>query len=119
MLRAADLFLLTTEPPESFGIVLIEAMACGLPAIATDYPGVRAVVDEGENGLLVPRGDPDAVAARARRAWSRPAPRARRATRRGRPAQGASASGPGRGWSSAWTTPTREAIATRRAKAAR
>ena len=63
MLRAADLFLLTTEPPESFGIVLIEAMACGLPAIATDYPGVRAVVDDGETGLLVARGDPDAVAA--------------------------------------------------------
>ncbi len=53
VLRAADLFLLTTEPPESFGIVLIEAMACGLPVIATDYPGVRAVVDEPETGLLV------------------------------------------------------------------
>ncbi len=63
VLRAADLFLLTTEPPESFGIVLIEAMACGLPAIATDYPGVRAVVDEGETGLLVPAGDASAVAA--------------------------------------------------------
>jgi len=37
-------------------------MAAGLPAIATDYPGVRAVVDDGESGLLVPRGDPDAVA---------------------------------------------------------
>src|SRR5690606_14945956 len=58
VLRAADLFLLTTEPPESFGIVLIEAMACGLPAIATDYPGVRAVVDE-ETGVLVERGNPD------------------------------------------------------------
>lgn len=63
VLRAADLFLLTTEPPESFGIVLIEAMACGLPAVATDYPGVRAVVDEGVNGTLVPLGDVDAVAA--------------------------------------------------------
>jgi glycosyltransferase involved in cell wall biosynthesis len=62
VLRASDLFLLTTEPPESFGIVLIEAMACGLPAIATDYPGVRAVVEEGATGLLVPRGDPGAVA---------------------------------------------------------
>ncbi|HEX6945139.1 MAG TPA: glycosyltransferase family 4 protein, partial [Casimicrobiaceae bacterium] len=62
VLRGADLFLLTTEPPESFGIVLIEAMACGLPAIATDYPGVRAVVDD-ETGLLVPRGDVAAVAA--------------------------------------------------------
>jgi glycosyltransferase involved in cell wall biosynthesis len=62
VLRAADLFLLTTEPPESFGIVLIEAMATGLPVIATDYPGVRAVVDD-ETGMLVPPGDPAAVAA--------------------------------------------------------
>jgi glycosyltransferase involved in cell wall biosynthesis len=66
VLRACDLFLLTTEPPESFGIVLIEAMASGLPVVATDYPGVRAVVDEGENGLLAPRGDVRAVAARLR-----------------------------------------------------
>jgi glycosyltransferase involved in cell wall biosynthesis len=63
VLRATDLFLLTTEPPESFGIVLIEAMACALPVIATEYPGVRAVVDEGETGVLVPRGDVDATAA--------------------------------------------------------
>jgi glycosyltransferase involved in cell wall biosynthesis len=62
VMRAADLFLLTTEPPESFGIVLAEAMACGLPAIATDYPGVRAVVDPGVTGTLVPRGDPGATA---------------------------------------------------------
>lgn len=64
VLRASDIFLLTTEPPESFGIVLIEAMATGLPVVATDYPGVRAVVTEGECGLLAPQGDPDAVAAR-------------------------------------------------------
>ena len=62
VLRACDLFMLTTEPPESFGIVLIEALACGLPAIATDYPGVRAVIDDGETGYLVPAGDADAVA---------------------------------------------------------
>lgn len=63
VLRACDLFALTTEPPESFGIVLIEALACGLPAIATDYPGVRAVIDDGETGYLVPAGDPAAAAA--------------------------------------------------------
>ncbi len=67
VLRAADLFLLTTEPPESFGIVLIEAMACGLATIATEYPGVRAVVDDGETGLLVEPGDPEAVANAVRR----------------------------------------------------
>jgi glycosyltransferase involved in cell wall biosynthesis len=66
VLRACDLFLLTTEPPESFGIVLIEAMATGLPVVATDYPGVRAVVVEGETGLLAPRGSVGAVAARLR-----------------------------------------------------
>lgn len=61
VLRASDLFVLTTEPPESFGIVLIEAMACGLPALATDYPGVRAVVDD-ETGILIPAGDSAAAA---------------------------------------------------------
>lgn len=63
VLRASDLILLTTEPPESFGIVLIEAMACGLPAVVSEYPGVRAVVDPGRNGLLAPPGDTEAVAA--------------------------------------------------------
>jgi len=61
VLRASDLFVLTTEPPESFGIVLIEAMACGIPCLATDYPGVRAVVDDA-TGELVPAGDSAAVA---------------------------------------------------------
>ena len=62
VLRACDLFLLTTEPPESFGIVLIEAMACGLPTVATEYPGVRAVVDDGETGILVEPDSPATVA---------------------------------------------------------
>ena len=66
VLRGADLFVLTTEPPESFGIVLIEAMACGLPTITTDFAGVRAVVDDGETGLLVPRGDLGALTAALR-----------------------------------------------------
>ena len=66
VLRAADLILLTTEPPESFGIVLIEAMACGLPAVATEYPGVRAVIEPGINGVLAPPSDAAAVAAALR-----------------------------------------------------
>ncbi len=62
VLRGCDLFLLTTEPPESFGIVLIEAMACGLPTVATEYPGVRAVVENGETGILVEPDSPATVA---------------------------------------------------------
>ena len=104
VLRAADLLLLTTEPPESFGIVLIEAMAAGLPTIATEYPGVRAVVDEGETGLLVPPGDADAVAGAIRRLVEagRPGgpPWAQQGGRR------PSASGAGPACSTAWTPPT-------------
>ncbi|MGI9021257.1 MAG: glycosyltransferase family 4 protein [Solirubrobacterales bacterium] len=77
VLRGADLFLLTTEPPESFGIVLIEAMASGLATVASDYPGVRAVVDEGITGLLVPQGDAGAVAAALDRLGGDPAERGR------------------------------------------
>ncbi len=72
VLRAADLFLLTTEPPESFGIVLIEAMATGLPVIATDYPGVRAVVADGHRS-------PGAAGRRRRRGGAAPRDRRDRA----------------------------------------
>jgi glycosyltransferase involved in cell wall biosynthesis len=62
VLRAADLLLLTTEPPESFGIVLIEAMACGLPVIAVDRGGPASIVADPETGWLVPPDDRNALA---------------------------------------------------------
>ncbi len=52
---------------EGFGLVLIEAMAAGVPVVATDVPGVRDVVRTGETGLLVPAGDAIALAAAIRR----------------------------------------------------
>ena len=58
---AADIFVLPSFPPESFGIVLIEAMACGIPVIAHDIPGVRSVVDDKGNGLLVQSGNKTAL----------------------------------------------------------
>jgi glycosyltransferase involved in cell wall biosynthesis len=66
-LRAADLLLLSSDPPESFGIVLIEAMASGLPTVSTDLPGVSSVGVPGETGLVAALDDPDALAAALRR----------------------------------------------------
>jgi glycosyltransferase involved in cell wall biosynthesis len=42
--------------------VLLETMACGRPLVATETPGIRDYVVDGETGLLVPPGDPDAFA---------------------------------------------------------
>jgi glycosyltransferase involved in cell wall biosynthesis len=71
-LRAADVSLLPSDPPESFGIVLVEGMACGLPAVAADYPGARAVVAPGA-GRIVPRGDAGALAESVRELVTLPA----------------------------------------------
>ena len=48
---------------EGFGLVLIEAMAAGVPVVATNVDGIRDVVRDGVSGLLVPVASPDALAA--------------------------------------------------------
>jgi phosphatidylinositol alpha-mannosyltransferase len=59
---ASEIFCAPSTGRESFGIVLVEAMAAGLPVIASDIPGYREVVRDGLDGLLVPPRDPGAVA---------------------------------------------------------
>jgi phosphatidylinositol alpha-mannosyltransferase len=47
---------------ESFGIVLVEAMAAGAAVVASDLPAFRRLLDDGRLGALFPTGDPDALA---------------------------------------------------------
>jgi glycosyltransferase involved in cell wall biosynthesis len=51
--------LVLPSEAEGFGLVLIEAMAAGVPVVATNAPGIRNVVTHGSNGLLVPVARPD------------------------------------------------------------
>ena len=57
----ADVFALTSRY-EGFGNVLVEAMACGVPVVATSSPGSQEIVESGANGLIVERHEPEAFA---------------------------------------------------------
>ncbi len=52
------------SPKEGWGITVVEAGACGTPSLASDSPGLRDSVRNGETGFLVPHGDAEALAAR-------------------------------------------------------
>lgn len=59
---SCDLFVAPALGGESFGIILIEAMAAGCPVVASDIPGYASVITDGVNGRLVPPHDPAALA---------------------------------------------------------
>ena len=61
LLRESDLFVMPSAT-EGMPITVIEAMACGLPIVATAVGGFLELVKDGENGFLVPVGDADALA---------------------------------------------------------
>jgi glycosyltransferase involved in cell wall biosynthesis len=76
LFRAADASILSSSW-ENFPHTVVEALAVGTPVLAMEAGGVGEVVRDGENGLLVPAGDTDALAAAVRRYFSDPALRDR------------------------------------------
>jgi glycosyltransferase involved in cell wall biosynthesis len=76
LLRRADAAILSSAW-ENFPHTAVEALAVGTPVIATAVGGVPEIVSDGENGLLVPPGDPAALAAAIRRFFSDPELRGR------------------------------------------
>jgi glycosyltransferase involved in cell wall biosynthesis len=60
-MQAADGFVLSSRR-EGLPMVLLEAGACGVPVVATDVPGTREVIVDGETGWLAPAGDPERLA---------------------------------------------------------
>lgn len=64
IMAISDLYIQASEH-ESFGLSILEGMACGIPAVATKVGGVPEVLDHGDSGLLSPFNDPEALAANA------------------------------------------------------
>jgi glycosyltransferase involved in cell wall biosynthesis len=76
LLEACDVFVLASRA-EGLGVAALEAMACGRPVVASRVGGLAEAVVDGGTGLLVPPGDPGALAAALRRLHDDPALRAR------------------------------------------
>jgi D-inositol-3-phosphate glycosyltransferase len=69
--RAADVCLVPSRS-ESFGLVALEAAACGTPVVASAVGGLTTLVDDGHTGFLVDEPDPRAYAAAVRRVFEQP-----------------------------------------------
>jgi glycosyltransferase involved in cell wall biosynthesis len=55
-------FLANPSSKEGWGLTVIEANACGTPVVASDVPGLRDAIRDGQTGILYPYGDVDALA---------------------------------------------------------
>src|SRR6266850_163764 len=78
---SADIFCSPARDGESFGLVLLEAMASGVPIVATDLAGYRTVLTHEKEGLVAPPRNPSALAAALRRLLGDPALRAQMGAR--------------------------------------
>ncbi|HEY6058918.1 MAG TPA: glycosyltransferase family 4 protein, partial [Candidatus Limnocylindrales bacterium] len=79
LFRTADVYVSPATGRESFGIVLLEAMAAGTPIVCSDIHGYKGVVRRGEQAILVPPRSPKALAAGIRELLADPALRERMA----------------------------------------
>lgn len=77
--RAADVVVVPSAS-ESFGLVALEASACGTPVVATAVGGLRTIVRDGESGYLVERRDPRSFAAALSRVLADPGAQGRLGT---------------------------------------
>jgi phosphatidylinositol alpha-mannosyltransferase len=73
--RSGDVFCAPNTGHESLGLIILEAMAAGLPIVATDIQGFRDVLTEGVHGLFAAPRDSDALAEALRRMLADPAMR--------------------------------------------
>lgn len=76
----SHIITLPTKYGEGVPTVLLEGAACGRPLVASDIPGCRDVVRDGENGFLVPPNDPEALAQALERLVNDPQLRGRMGT---------------------------------------
>ncbi|MEA5474679.1 glycosyltransferase [Synechococcus sp. CCY9201] len=72
LLAKMDLFVFSARPDEGFGIALAEAMAAGVPVVATNVGACREVLDGGRCGLLVEPNSPEALAEAIRQVLAAP-----------------------------------------------
>ncbi len=66
LMKGVDIVAHTSIAPEPFGRVVVEGMLAGKPVIAARDGGVTEIIDDGRDGLLVPSGDANALAAAIR-----------------------------------------------------
>ena len=76
LLGSAAVAVVPSHWAEAFGLTVVEAMAAGVPVVASAVGGIPELVDEGVTGLLVPPADPEALATAVERLLRDPAARA-------------------------------------------